>query len=260
MNRAPVKQRSRRAGLNTAQTPETVFTQGGKLQQPIARAIADSADSAGDVRLLEAGCGLKWDISVPGVRLRITGVDLDEVALRLRKEQVGDLEEAIVGDLRTVALPDGAYDVVYCSYVLEHVAGAEGVLDKFVASLRRGGHLVIRVPDGDSVYGWAAKHAPFKVQVAYKRYIEGYKDAGKPGHAPYPVAYDPVISLRGMRRYAASRNLTTVFEGATNTYMRGTFGAAAPFVQRVLDLVSALSRGRLVSTHNNLVLIYQTPQ
>lgn len=259
MTPAPSRAESK-TRVSPAPTPATVFTEYGQLQQPIKRAIAASADADGAVRILEAGCGLKWDIDVPGVQMLITGVDLDEAALRLRVEEVGDLEEAIHADLRTVDLPDGAYDVIYCSYVLEHVAGAERVLDKFVTSLRPGGRLIIRIPDGDSIYGWAAKHAPFKLQVAYKKYLEGKKDAGRPGHAPYPVAYDSVVCLRGMRRYAAGRNLTTEFEGGSNTYVQGAFGSYAPVVQRGLDAVSAVSRRRLASTHNNLVLIYRKPE
>jgi SAM-dependent methyltransferase len=239
-----------------APVPERVLQKSGLMQEILADAIAGTA-RGGTVRLLEAGCGQRWDIEVPGVVLKITGVDLDADAMQLRLERVGDLEDWIVGDLRTVELPSGQFDVVYCSYLLEHIDGAEGVLDRLVAALRVGGRLVVRVPDGSSVYGWAAKHAPFRVQVAYKRWIEGYPDAGKPGHAPYPVFYDSVVSLQGMRRYAEARGLRIVAEVGSNTYVAGTFKAAAPAVQALLNAVAAASRGRLTATHNNIAVVFE---
>jgi SAM-dependent methyltransferase len=236
--------------------PERVFEQSGLLQQNLADAIAATARD-GIVRILEAGCGQRWDIDVPGVTLRITGVDLDADAMQLRLEREGDLDDWIVGDLKTVPLPSGAFDVVYCSYLLEHVSGAEAVLDRLIAALRSGGRLIVRVPDGDSVYGWAAKHAPFRLHVAYKRWIEGKRDAGKPGHAPYPVVYDPVVSLSGLRRYAESRGLRIVVEVGSNAYLAGTFKRAAPAARAVLNAVAAASRGRLTATHNNLAVVFE---
>jgi SAM-dependent methyltransferase len=179
--------------------------------------------------------------------------------MQLRLEREGDLDEWIVGDLRTVELPAGAFDTAYCSYLLEHVSGAQRVLDRLIATLRPGGRLIVRVPDGDSVYGWAAKHAPIRIQVAYKRWIEGFPDAGKPGHAPYPVVYDPVVSLRGLRRFADSRGLRVVAEAGSNTYVTGVFKRAAPVAQAALNAVAGASRGRLTATHNNLAVVFEVP-
>jgi 2-polyprenyl-3-methyl-5-hydroxy-6-metoxy-1,4-benzoquinol methylase len=131
-------------------------------------------------------------VADPGARarLRITGVDYDAEALQIRRERQQDLAEAIVGDLRTVELPAGHFDVAYCAFVLEHVEGAELVLDRLLAALRPGGRLIVLVPNARSVYGWAARTFPFWAAVAYKKYVEGFADAGKPGHAPYPVVYE----------------------------------------------------------------------
>ncbi len=164
-----------------------------------------AAPESGPLRVLEAGCGQKWPIQLPGVELHIAGVDYDAEALRIRKERRQDLDEAVVGDLRTVELPAGHFDVAYCAFVLEHVEGAELVLDRLLASLRPGGRLVVLVPNARSVYGWAARSFPFWAAVAYKKYVEGFKDAGKPGHAPYPTVYEPVISLAGLRDWAVRR-------------------------------------------------------
>lgn len=222
----------------------------------LSNAVRDSA-SDGPVRVLEAGCGKRWNIA-PGVPVRITGVDQDVDALRIRREKSGDLHEIIEGDLRTVELPENAFDVAYCSYVLEHVPGAEEVLDKLAAAVRPKGRLLIRVPDGQSVFGFFAKHTPHITHVWFKKYVERHPHAGEPGHAPYPTVYDEVVSLAGMRRWAQSRGLTIETEYATNGYLR-SFGPLRPLAEMALRMVAFLSRGRLAYDHNNIGFVLSKP-
>jgi hypothetical protein len=54
---------------------------------------------SGPLEILEAGCGRSWPLELAGIDYRLTGIDLDAEALRLRVKSVGDLHEAIVGDL-----------------------------------------------------------------------------------------------------------------------------------------------------------------
>jgi len=56
--------------------------------------------------------------------------------MRIRREKYGDLDVELVADLRDVQLPVGAFDVVYCSFLLEHVSGAREVLDRFRTAVR----------------------------------------------------------------------------------------------------------------------------
>ncbi len=71
------------------------------------------------IRILEAGCGSKWLLDLTVVEYTLTGVDVYERDLEIRKNKTKDLDEAIVGDLRTVALDADAFDVIYNSFVLE---------------------------------------------------------------------------------------------------------------------------------------------
>lgn len=192
--------------------PRRLLTQRQQERDLITAAFVGVAQPGKTLQILEAGCGQKWSVKLPGVDLHLTGVDDDPEALRLRLEVQQDLDHAVVGDLRTVELAAGAYDVAYCAFVLEHVDGADRVLDQLVSAVRPGGRIVLLIPDGQSVVGWAAKTFPLQVAVLYEKYIEGFKDAGKPGHAPYPTVYDPVVSLAGMRAYADSRDLRIVEE------------------------------------------------
>src|SRR5690606_33965359 len=131
--------------------------------------------------ILEAGCGNSWQLKLPGVKYVLTGVDLNEDALRIRKCERKDLDGVIHGDLRTVALDADQYDVIYNSFVLEHVQQAEHVLSNFCRWLKPGGILILRIPDPKSVYGFLSRLTPFWFHVFYKRFIAGIKTAGKPG-------------------------------------------------------------------------------
>ena len=80
------------------------------------------------LRILEAGCGAKWPLRLEGTPYRLTAVDIDTDALEIRKTRVRDVDEVMVGDLRTADLfPARSFDVIYNSFVLEHIEGAEGI-------------------------------------------------------------------------------------------------------------------------------------
>lgn len=156
-----------------------------------------------DLSILEAGCGRSWPLNLDGVAVHLTGVDLDEKALSARR----DLERAIVADLRTVELQPRKFDAVYCCFVLEHVHDAEAVLEKFVECLREGGLIVLQFADRNTAFGFLTRWTPHWVHIAWKRWIEGNKTAGLPGHGPYPVVYDPFCSIEPMRECCRTRGL-----------------------------------------------------
>jgi SAM-dependent methyltransferase len=220
------------------------------------RAIRTSGDGESPIRVLEAGCGRYWPFHDASVPMVVTGVDLDADALRLRREDIGDLDEEILGDLRTVELPPASFDVAYCSFLLEHVEGAETALDNIAGALRPGGRLVLRVPDGDSVFGWLAKRTPHRTHVWYRRHVERKPDAGKPGHAPYPTVYDDVVSVAGMRDWADRRDFKVVDVWSTNYYL-DVFGPLRPLAQGAVSAIAACSRGRVSGTHNNLGFVLE---
>jgi SAM-dependent methyltransferase len=208
------------------------------------------------LKILEAGCGRKWYFGMNGIRYELTGVDLDGAALEARMKREADLHHAIVGDLRTVELEPQSFDVIYNAYVLEHIPNAETVLRRFVEWLKPGGLLIITVPDRDSVHGLMTRLLPFQAHVLYYRWAWGLKEAGKPGFAPYRTYYDPVISVRGLRDFAARHGLKMLDEVGYGSYARGRplFKALTPLFART---VSALSLGRAHSRFVDLAYVLQ---
>jgi SAM-dependent methyltransferase len=208
------------------------------------------------LRILEAGCGNRWPLKLT-VPYTLTAVDIDANALEIRKAKMRDLDQVFVGDLRTADLvPEGQFDVIYNSFVLEHVQGAEQVLDNFFRWLKPGGLLVVRFPDRNSVYGFLTRITPFWSHVLLKRYVYGSKTAGKPGFDPYPTVYDRVVSRQGMHEYCRRNGHGIKDETGYANYLPRK--APLNTLSRLLvRIVSLLSMGRLDWRHNNLTFVIQ---
>ncbi|HEY8537976.1 MAG TPA: class I SAM-dependent methyltransferase [Steroidobacteraceae bacterium] len=209
------------------------------------------------LRILEAGCGNSWPLRLDGVRFVLTAVDVDKEALEIRKSRIRDVDEIIVGDLRSTDIfPPNSFDVIYNSFVLEHVRGAELVLDNFLRWLVPGGLLILRIPDRDSVYGFVTRITPFWMHKLYKRYVEGFDKAGLAGHGPYPTYHDRIVSRRAIHQYCREHHCKVLNEMGHGQYLpkRPLLG---PLVRTAVKSISLLSLGRLEWRHNNLTFIIQ---
>ena len=96
---------------------------------------------------------------------------------------------------------------LFNSYVFEHLNHAENVLHKFYNWLKPGFLLILRFPDRNSAYGFLTRFTPFWVHVFYKKVIGKNPNAGKPGHDPYPVFYDPVVSRKGINLFSQENGM-----------------------------------------------------
>ena len=127
-------------------------------------------------------------------------------------------------------------------------------MENFVRWLRPNGLIVLRIPDRDSVYGFFARRTPFKAHVFYHRWVAGFPDAGKPGHAPYPTVYDPVIGYSRLKQFCESNGLRVESAYGSSSFA-GRSGAKSMGIRSLVKTVSMLSFGRLSATHNNLTLL-----
>lgn len=206
------------------------------------------------VEILEAGCGRRWNVRLDGLDYRVTGVDLDAIAVETRMRLRKDLDEVIIGDLLKVDLGDRKFDIIYNSFVLEHIVGADALLRRFVDWVRPGGIILIRIPDPDSVKGLVTKLTPHWFHVWYYRVVLRYPGAGEPGAPPYPTIYDPVVTRRGIRDFAARNGLTVDVEFGS----RGERNSSR-LIDRAINLftwsVSALSFGKYSDRHTDLMFV-----
>ena len=218
--------------------------------------IKQMAPTNGVIRILEAGCGQRWVLSLDGVKYILTGIDSDPHALDIRKNVMKDLDEAVLGDLRTVFFDAGKFDVIYNAFVLEHIHGAESVLDAFVRWLKPGGLIIIRIPDPDSVQGFITRVTPHWFHIFYYRYILKKKTAGLPGYAPYPTYYDSVVSRQGLREFCEKNNLSIEAEYGDG-YMRPGSGLIQVAIDVIKRTIAFISFGKLSARHTNLLYVLQ---
>lgn len=221
-------------------------------------AIARIAVKGRPLEILEAGCGRSWPFRLEGTEFRLTGIDLDADALKHRLEVQRDLHQFIVGDLRRVVIADERFDVVYCSFVLEHIREAHQVLTRFTRWLKPGGSIIIKVPDPLSAHGFLTRVTPHWFHIFYYRHIVGYKEAGLPGHGPYRTYYDRVVSRTGLHEFCKAQGLSIEVEvGLSDTAKYG------PWKDRILRiarrLTDVVSGGTLASRHSNLLFVIAKP-
>jgi SAM-dependent methyltransferase len=211
------------------------------------------------LRILEAGCGRKWPLNLEGVQYVLTGVDLDKNALEIRKNVKCDLHEAIEGDLRSVNLGENTFDVIYNSFVLEHIKEADIVLENFSKWLRSGGLLIVRIPDPHSVRGFLTRATPHGFHMFYYRYILRSPNAGKPGYGPYVTFYHPVVSRKGIYEFCKKHHFVVKEEYKDSYYNYGG-GLTGLLTKVFIRGVAMLSLGKLIARHTYLFYILEKDQ
>ncbi|MDP2318075.1 MAG: methyltransferase domain-containing protein [Acidobacteriota bacterium] len=121
--------------------------------------------AAGDVlQVLDAGCG--DGINLIGLRqiaarqqrlLTITGVDYNP--LRLQRARTNDAHVRLQrASLTCLPFVEGAFDVVLCSHVIEHIPDLAPALTELFRSLRPGGLLIVGVPNEGCLTAYLRNH------------------------------------------------------------------------------------------------------
>ena len=222
----------------------------------IERFIRKMVSNDEPLQILEAGCGKRWPFKLEGIQHTLTGIDIDKDALEIRKNSVADLHETIEGDLYSVELEADSYDVIYCSFVLEHIKKADLVIENFVKWAKPNGIIIIKIPDPFSVQGYITRISPHWFHVFYYRFILGKKNTGKPGYGPYPTYYNPIVSRSGIHNFCndVRNNITLEVE-----YGDGYFRPGRGFWKTLICIfkkgITIISFGVLTDKHTNLLYI-----
>ncbi|MEW6722312.1 MAG: class I SAM-dependent methyltransferase [Candidatus Micrarchaeota archaeon] len=105
------------------------------------------------MRMADFGCGSSsWNTG----KLPVTGVDINRTMLEFGKRQ-GFISEGIVGDFteQKLPLPDGSFDLIVISEVLEHIDNPEKAVNEARRLLRDGGWLIVTVPLDTPLSPWS---------------------------------------------------------------------------------------------------------
>jgi len=211
---------------------------------------------AGVINILEAGCGKKWHLDLGDISYKLTGIDINKYALELRRTNEGDLDRAIVGDLRNVKLSREEFDVVYCVNVIEHINRAEQVLTNFFTWLKPKGLLILVFPDRDSVFGFITRILPYLVHVLYYKYVLRSSNAGKPEFGPFPTYFDKIVSRHAIHDYCYRYGHNIVLEYG-RPYNLNELGWLASGTRVLFMFLQFFSFGKLKADHSGLVYIIQ---
>lgn len=106
-------------------------------------------------KLLDAGCGegnyLNIIIKKFGKRFRYTGIDVSGKAIALAKEKIGNGAKLIKGEIHGMKQA-GAYDVIVCGEVIEHIKDDEKFIMQLGRLLKENGFLVLSAPLGKKLW------------------------------------------------------------------------------------------------------------
>ncbi len=170
------------------------------------------------VSVLQAGClaplrelGI-GELAEGGFEISVTAVDADQpLARRVLRDTQTAYDDVITGDLRTVPIPQRAYDVVYCALLLERVRHVELVLDRLTSALKPGGLLLLRTGDRYSAAALLDRMLPRMIRKAvWSRFRPGI-----PG--PFTPVYEKAVSDEGIASYALMRGLVIAARGSELT-------------------------------------------
>jgi len=122
-------------------------------------------------RVLDLGCGAgRFIAALREAGADTVGVELAQAALERARRNVPGADLRLVAPDGSLPLPHGEFDVVWCSEVLEHVPDTVAFLTEARRVLKRGGRLLVTVPD----------HGPLRrVLLALTRHDAHYDPLGQ---------------------------------------------------------------------------------
>ena len=107
-------------------------------------------------RVLDCGCGLGWFLKVIAELhgCALFGSDSDLERLRAAQRELGTRSGLAAADIVALPYPDGAFDKIVLSEVLEHLPDDAAGLAEVRRVLRPGGLIAITVPNRDYPFLW----------------------------------------------------------------------------------------------------------
>jgi SAM-dependent methyltransferase len=206
---------------STASAPADSAAERAASLAEIARLLS-AHFGARPISVYEAGGGSTSYIDLKALKVaRITLVDIDP-----RQVSRNDIaHETILGDLQTIELPKDNFDLVICYNVIEHLPRLPEALNRLARVVKPGGLVVIGAPVPMSLNGLAARLTPHVVHVWICRHLLKWPDAGKPGCAPFPVAYHRLAAPKTLQAYVGKLGLEPI-------YFRTYFGSLMEELRR----------------------------
>ncbi len=174
-------------------------------------------------------------------RAHVTVVDIDETQ-NLNNDYA---DEKILGDIQTYRFPSDSFDLVICYNVIEHLPDVQAALLRFCECLKKNGLILIGAPNPNSLSGVVTKYTPHWFHVWFYRHIRGDMDAGKPGEAPFPTFFHPMVSLSNLDAFAKAHGLEVIYCREYESPRFPEMRARKPVFAALIDAAAAVINGLL---------------
>jgi SAM-dependent methyltransferase len=213
-----------------------------------------------ELAIYEAGGGSTSFLPLDVLRrAHVTVVDIDEAQIRNNAYA----QATILGDVQIHRFAPGSFDLVICYNVIEHLSDAEAALERFCESLKQGGLMLIGAPNPKSLSGVVTKYTPHWFHVWFYRTIRGEKQAGEPGHPPFPTVFHPLVTLSKLEGFARHHSLEVIYrreyESPRYPEMRGRWPAFAALLDAVAAVMNFLLPGKVDVRHGDYHVILRKP-
>lgn len=190
----------------------------------------------GKLAIYEAGGGSTSFLALDVLdRAHVTVVDIDEEQIRNNDYA----QESILGDVQTYRFAPESFDLVICYNVIEHLSDVEAALMNFCEALRRGGLILIGAPNPRSLSGAVTKYSPHWFHIWFYRHVRGIKDAGKPGHAPFPTFFHPLVTPSRLEAFATAHGLEVIYRREVESPRFPEMRASKPRLAAAIDALAA---------------------
>jgi SAM-dependent methyltransferase len=190
-----------------------------------------------NLAIYEAGGGSTSPLPLDVLRRAyVTAVDIDPEQIRNNLYA----HETILGDVQTYRFAPGTFDLVICYNVIEHLPDVEAALLRFCESLKPGGLVLIGAPNPRSLSGVVTKYTPHWFHVWFYRYVIGDKEAGQPGHAPYPTFFHPLVTPSKLEAFAKARGFRVIYKKEYESPRFPEMRTRQPLLGALLDTVATV--------------------
>lgn len=207
-----------------------------------------------EVRILEAGCGSATHIELLE-NYKVTGIDISMKQLERNKH----ISEKICADLETYLFKSQSFDIIICSYLLEHLKYPQKVMQNFIKALKPNGLIFLALPNIWSVKGLVTKFTPQYIHIWYYRDVLNFKDAGKDGFGPFKTYLKAFISPNNIKQFANRNNLKVIYFSYSTLPEYERMLKESLFLNVVYIFISAIlwafSFGKIKSKRENYVVV-----
>jgi SAM-dependent methyltransferase len=197
-------------------------------------------------RLLEIGAGSGWQAR----ELSAQGFTVDAIDIETSEYRVARVWPVVEYDGVRIPFPDGTFDVVFSSNVMEHIPHVEEFQSEILRVLKAGGVAVHAMPSFSWRLWTTVAHYPWMVRQTLKR-VGGDRTGLRAGPTEaLPTASTERVRARGSIILRASRALAAPRHGETGTMLGELWLFSRPrwrrlFIRAGFDAVATHSLGLL---------------